>query len=181
MYLYRHASPGETLFIKFWMTAVYWQINIITLILYKKCQWRFNSVKQKKVEKLVMKSDSKRQVMVKGPTNVQEAEWSLPYFICVWLWTHHKPDSCIRPLYNTVQQCQQDVFISIPTAGSYSNPRQYAAIWSPDPFILQNLWPSNRLHRDVWIAGNICPHNSPVPGSKAGKSLIFFHQSVSHW
>lgn len=56
----------------------------------------------------------------------------------------------MRPLHNTVQQ---DVFIRIPRSGNYCNWRQYAAIWSPDPFILQNLWPSNRLHRDVWIAG----------------------------
>lgn len=44
---------------------------------------------------------------------------------------------------------------------------------SPDLFIIQNLWPSNRLHRDVWIAGNVCLHNGPVPGSKAGEGLIF--------
>lgn len=44
---------------------------------------------------------------------------------------------------------------------------------SPDLFIIQNLWPSNRLHRDVWIAVNVCLHNGPVPGSKAGEGLIF--------
>lgn len=43
---------------------------------------------------------------------------------------------------------------------------------SSDPFILQHLWPSNRLHRDVWIARNVCTLNGLVPGSKAGQGII---------
>lgn len=123
-----------------------------------------------------IKSDRGKQVSHKSTNNHKQIkpEKSSPTFISVRLWILCKPDGCVRPLnnilYNSANRMFSSAFLEQKTIQTQDNMLPFC---SPDSFIIQNPWPSNRLHRDVWIAGNICLHNGPMPGSKAGKGLIF--------
>lgn len=152
--------------------------NVITFQCCDCCLFPLSIMAKISLLRPLMKRGSKRLVTLKATMKVFKTRKKFSTLcICLslyLLWIDRKPDRGLIPLYNILYNSANRMFSSAflkqKTIQIQDNMLPFC---SPDRFITQNLWHSNRLHRDVWIVGNICPHNGPMPGSKAGEGLIF--------